>query len=113
MTDHIPRMDINDLPPYLTTAKAGELLGYSERSTYLSRLCRNEATRPPGAYQAGRIWMIPAAWVAARKAEEEAAGLTRSGQKGRPVTTGAGVMRKDRGGPGGRPPKKKDWPYPP
>lgn len=105
MTAHISGMNINDLPPYITTAKAGELLGYSEKTTYLSRLCRNEATRPPGAYQAGRIWMIPTAWVAARKTEEEATGIIRNGHKGRPITTGAGVMRKDRGGPGGTPRK--------
>ena len=98
-------MDIDALPPFLTGAEAGKLLGYSEKSTYISRLCRNESTRPPGAYQAGRTWMIPREWVIARRAKEEQNGITRTGRTGRPVTTGAGLMRKDRGGPGGRPRK--------
>ena len=107
LSDHNHYMNIDSLPPFLTGAEAGKLLGYSEKSTYISRLCRNESTRPPGAYQAGRSWMIPREWVIARRTKEEESGITRTGRTGRPVTTGAGLMRKDRGGPGGRPRKTR------
>lgn len=94
------------LPPFLNCKEAGIFLGYSPQSTCLARLCRDESTRPVGAYKSGRNWMIPREWVEMRKSEEEAAGIVRGGKTGRPVTTGAGLQRKDRGGPGGRPKKK-------
>lgn len=92
----------NDLPPFMTARAAARLLGYSPTSTALTRILRDEEKRPEGAYKAGRYWMVPTEWVLQRKAEEEEAGIIRGGQ-GRPVTSGAGKQRKDRGGSGGNP----------
>ena len=91
-TDH-------DLPPFMTAKTAGKALGYFDGSN-LAKLCR--AGQIPGAYKDGNSWFIPREWVLAKKAEDETAGIIH-GQKGRPVTTGAGKQRRDRGGPGGNP----------
>lgn len=98
-TDH-------DLPPFMTARAAAAYLGYAPSSTVLTRLIRDEKTRPEGTFKSGGCWMIPTEWVLAKKEADEASGIVR-GKKGRPVTTGAGKQRKDRGGPGGTPYKNQ------
>ena len=95
----ITRMSMVD-KPYITAAEAALALGYTHGG-YLTTLCT--AGKIPGAYKSGRIWMLPSAWVEAKKAQDAAQGIVRgAGRVGRPVTTGAGLRRRDRGGAGGR-----------
>ena len=95
-------MDAVSLPPYLSAAEAAKFLGRSKAN--LSHLI--EAGKLPGSYQQGRLWFVPREAALALKMQDEENGVKRTGKRGRPVTTGAGLQRKDRGGPGGRPPKK-------
>jgi len=101
--------------PYLTAAGAAKELGYSQGSA-VTVLCN--AGRVPGAYKAGRIWLVPAAWVEERKKADADAGIVPGKRPmGRPVTTGAGLNRKripqaykPTGRPKGRPRKQPDVP---
>jgi len=87
--------------PYMTASSAARELGYTQGG-YLSTLCA--AGKIPGAYKSGRIWLVPVVWVEEQKKKDAALGIKRgTGKAGRPVTTGAGLRRKDRGGPGGSP----------
>lgn len=95
-------MDADTLPPHFSASEAAKFLGRSKAN--MSQLI--EAGKLPGSYQQGRLWFIPREAVLALKMEDEENGVQRTGKRGRPVTTGAGQQRKDRGGPGGRPPKK-------
>lgn len=92
-TDH-------SLPPFMTAKTAGKVLGYFDGSS-ITKLCR--AGKIPGAYREGPSWFIPREWVLAKKKADEAAGVMRDGKPGRKATTGAGLQRRDRGGPGGDP----------
>jgi hypothetical protein len=98
---------------YMTAASAARELGYTQGG-YITRLCR--AGKLDGAYQDGGIWLVPVAWVKARKDHDDAAGIERgTGRIGRPVTTGAGLKRKrpeyihkPTGRPPGRPKKNPE-----
>lgn len=81
------------LNPYLTAKEAGLFLGYAN-GVYIAKLCREDSTRPAGAYKAGNTWMIPREWVERRKTEDVAAGIVRDGTPGRKATTGTGLNRK-------------------
>jgi hypothetical protein len=99
--------------PFITAASAARELGYTQGG-YITRLCR--AGKIPGAYQDGDIWLVPSAWLKAKKEQDAAAGVERGGGRiGRPVTTGAGLKRKRQpytykptGNPPGRPKKQSE-----
>jgi hypothetical protein len=76
--------------PYMTATGAARELGYTH-SSYLSSRCR--LGKIPGAYRDGGTWLIPAQWVADKKAEDAAFGIKRGRKPGRPVTTGKGLNR--------------------
>jgi hypothetical protein len=95
--------------PYITAAEAALALGYTHGG-YLTTLCT--AGKIPGAYKSGRIWMLPSAWVDAKKAQDAAQGIVRGVKPGGHVTTGAGLKRKrpaytPTGKPPGRPRKSE------
>lgn len=73
-----------DMKDYIPAARAAEMLGYaaSARSSNLS--ARAKAGKIPGAVKIGRDWFLPAAWVSARIAEEEARAKGGKPRKGRP-----------------------------
>ena len=78
----------------MTASGAAKELGYATPS-YVARLCA--AGKIPGAYQSqgGGPWLVPTAWVEAKKEQDAAAGVERGGGRiGRPVTTGKGLNRK-------------------
>ena len=93
-------MKIPENRPYLTAASAARELGYTD-GTYITLRCRQG--KIPEAYKDGGIWMVPTAWVEARKERDAVYGIVRGTKPGGHVTTGAGLRRKDRGGAGGRP----------
>lgn len=90
----------NELPPFMNAARAAQVLNYVDGSS-ITKLCR--VGKISGAYKDGKNWFIPREWVLRRKADDQAAGKLIEGQPRNRVTTGAGLQRKDRGGPGGNP----------
>ena len=97
--------------PYITAASAARELGYTI-SNYITDRCRRG--KIPGAYQDGGIWLVPAAWVQAKKEQDAEHGIERGIKPGGHVTTGTGLKRKrpayaytPTGKPPGRPKKQK------
>jgi len=84
-----------DITNYITAAGAATIMGQASSAGGSNIRALAGAGKIPGAIKIGREWLIPRAWAEDRAAEKAT--------RGRPVTTGAGVMRKDRGGPGGSP----------
>ena len=90
--------------PYMTAASAARELGYTI-SNYITDRCRRG--KIPGAYQDGGIWLVPAAWVDAKKEQDAKHGIERGIKPGGHVTTGSGLKRKRQAyayTPTGRPP---------
>ena len=93
---------MNTLIDYIPAAQAAEMIGYASGSKASTLRILARSGKIPGAIKIGRDWLLPAAWVQ-NKVQEKKERL----EAGRPfagkITTGAGVQRKDRGGPGGDP----------
>jgi len=88
---------------YITTPGAAAMLGESGTTGGANIRTLAREGKIPGAIKIGRDWLIPRAW-AEKKAEEKAKTEEEGrAKRGRPVTTGAGKQRKDRGGLGGDP----------
>lgn len=71
-----------DASIYMTTAEASHALGYRTTRTLL-HMCARPETTPEGAYKLGSVWMIPRAWVDARREEMTAQGTLPDGTPGR------------------------------
>ena len=78
------------------------MLGHSGTAGGSNICALARAGKIPGAIKIGRDWLIPRAWAEEKAAEREKDEEGRA-KRGRPVTTGAGIQRRDRGGPGGDP----------
>jgi len=88
---------------YITSLEAAAMLGASPTTGGANIRTLARDGKIPGAVKVGRDWLIPRIWAEEKAEEKKKAGTEGKAKRGRPVTTGAGKQRKDRGGTGGDP----------
>jgi len=76
-----------DMKDYIPAARAAELLGFAKSAKSSNLGAKAKAGKIPGAVKLGRDWFLPAAWIQAKVAENEARIKEGKPQMGRPRKT--------------------------